>query len=152
MLVSVLAGVPAFMLGVLVIQFVVIRGRIGQVLTDGSCGRLLRGAARYDIAGYWLRVVRAIALDVLGSGTVRTARARGAGWPIIRAHVLPMVILEFLPFVGLGVGSILGATTVMEVVFSWPGIGAFAADAAVRRDMPVLQAVVLLPSLPSAGD
>jgi ABC-type dipeptide/oligopeptide/nickel transport system permease component len=32
----------------------------------------------------------------------------------------------------------------MEVVFSWPGIGAYAAQAAVRRDMPVLQAVVLL--------
>jgi ABC-type dipeptide/oligopeptide/nickel transport system permease component len=147
LLVTVLACVPAFVLGVLVIQFVVIGGGIGQVLTDGSWqGAMLPGfLLGITFASYWVRVVRAIGLDVLNSGTVRTARARGAGWPaIIRAHVLPMVFLEFLPFVGLGVGSILGATTVMEVVFSWPGIGAYAADAAVRRDMPVLQAVVLL--------
>ncbi len=147
LLVTILACVPAFVLGVLVIQFVVIRLHIGQVLTDGSWRAVLLPGALLGttISSYWVRVVRAIALDVLNSGTVRTARARGASWPgVIRAHVLPMVLLEFLPFVGLGVGSILGATVVMEVVFSWPGIGAYAAEAAVRRDMPVLQAVVLL--------
>ena len=147
LLVTVLACLPAFVLGVLVIQFVVIGGHIGQVLTDGSWqGALLPGALLgVTFASYWVRVVRAIALDALNSGTVRTARARGAGWPaIIRAHVLPMVLLEFLPFIGLAVGSILGATTVMEVVFTWPGIGAYAAEAALRRDMPILQAVVLL--------
>ena len=147
LVVTVLACIPAFVLGVLVIQFVVIEGHIGQVLTNASWrAALLPGALLgITIACYWVRVVRAIALDVLNSEAVRTARARGADWPtVVRAHVLPMVVLEFLPFVGLGIGSIIGATAVMEVVFSWPGIGAYAAQAAVRRDMPVLQAVVLL--------
>ena len=145
--VTVLACIPAFVLGVLVIQFVVVDAHIGQVLTDGSWrAALLPGALLgVTIACYWVRVVRAIALDVLNSDVVRTARARGASWPtVVRAHVLPRVVLEFLPYVGLGIGSIIGATAVMEVVFSWPGIGAYAAQAAVRRDMPVLQAVVLL--------
>lgn len=147
LLAAVLACVPSFALGVLVIEFVIIRGGIGRVLSDGSFeAALLPGALLgIGIASGWMRPVRAIALDVLNSGTVHTARARGATWLVIlRVHVLPMVFLEFLPFLGLGVGAILSATTVMEVVFSWPGIGAYAANAALHRDMPVLQAVVLL--------
>ena len=146
-LAAVLACVPAFVLGVLVIEFVIIRAGIGRVLADGSFqGALLPGTLLgVVIASGWVRPVRAIALDVLNSGTVRTARARGASGPaIIRVHVLPMVFLEFLPFLGLGVGAMIGATAVMEVVFSWPGIGAYAAEAALHRNMPVLQAVVLL--------
>lgn len=145
--VAVLACVPSFVLGVLVIQFVIVRGGIGRVLADGSFQAALLPGALLGIgmASGWTRPVRAIALDVLNSGTVHTARARGATWPVIVwVHVLPMVLLEFLPFLGLGVGAILGATTVMESVFSWPGIGAYAAGAALQRDMPVLQAVVLL--------
>jgi ABC-type dipeptide/oligopeptide/nickel transport system permease component len=147
LLAALLACVPAFVLGVLVIQFVVVRGGIGEVLADGSWrAALLPGALLgAGIASAWVRPLRAIALDVLNGEAVRTARARGATWPvIIRAHVLPMTFLEFLPFLGIGVGSILGATAVMEVVFSWPGIGAYATGAALHRDMPVLQAVVLL--------
>lgn len=144
---ALLACVPAFVLGVLVIEFIIVRGGIGRVLADGSFqAALLPGSLLgLVIASGWVRPVRAIALDVLNSGTVHTARARGASWAtVVRVHVLPMVFLEFLPFLGLGVGAILGATTVMEVVFSWPGIGAYAAGAALHRDMPVLQAVVLL--------
>ena len=147
LLAAVLACVPAFVLGVLVIQFVIVREGIGRVLADGSFqAALLPGTLLgVAIASGWIRPVRAIALDVLSSGTVRTARARGATWPVIvRAHVLRTVLVEFLPFVAIGVGSILGATVVVEVVFSWPGVGAFAADAALHRDMPVLAAFVLL--------
>ena len=63
---------------------------------------------------------------------------------MIGEHVLPAVILRFLPFIGLGLGSLLGATTVVEVVFTWPGIGGYAAQAALDRDLPVLQATALL--------
>lgn len=147
LVVIVLGCVPAFVLGVLVIEFVVIRGHIGQVLSDGSIvAALLPGALLgVTISAYWTRVVRSLTCDVLDSQVVRTARARGASWiDFVPAHVIRAVSLDFLPFIGLGLGSILGATTVVEVVFSWPGIGAFAAQAATRRDMPVLEAVVLL--------
>lgn len=144
---TVLACTPAFVLGVVVIQFVIIRGGVGRVLADGSFRAALLPAAVLAIgaASSWLRMVRAIAIDVLRSATVRTAQARGASWlVIIRAHVLPAVFVQFLPFLGLGVGSILGATAVLEVVFSWPGVGPFAASAAIRRDLPVLQAFVFI--------
>lgn len=63
---------------------------------------------------------------------------------VLRAHVVPAVVLRFLPFIGLGLGALLGATAVVEVVFTWPGIGQYAAQAALERDLPVLQATVLL--------
>lgn len=57
---------------------------------------------------------------------------------------LPAGLLEFMPFIGLAVGGALGATMLIEVVFSWPGAAAYAVEAARRRDMPVIQAFTLV--------
>ncbi len=145
--VAVIACVPPFVIGVVVIEFVIVRAGIGHVLADGSLTSALLPAAVLTLgyAAVWQRPLRAIAVDVLDSPVVRTARARGASWPAtIRAHVLPHVLLRFLPFIGIGFGSLLGATIVVEAVFSWNGIGPYAAVAAQHRDLPVLQAVALL--------
>lgn len=141
------AAVPAFVLGLVVLQFVVVGMGIARVLADGSVRSALVPATLLGLAvsAAWTRPVRSIALDVLDSDVVRVARARGASTTrVVGVHVLPSVVLQFLPFLGLGIGSILGASAVMEVVFAWPGVGRYAIEAALRRDLPVLQAVVLL--------
>lgn len=145
--VSVFAAVPAFVVGVLVLQFLVTDMGVGRVLADGSVGGAVLPAAVLGIsmAAAWARPVRAMAMDVLASDVVRVARARGVpAVRVLRAHVVPAVVLRFLPFIGLGLGALLGATAVVEVVFTWPGIGQYAAQAALERDLPVLQATVLL--------
>lgn len=145
--VSVFAAVPAFVVGVLVLQFLVTDMGVGRVLADGSVGGAVLPAAVLGIsmAAAWARPVRAMAMDVLASDVVRVARARGVpAVRVLRAHVVPAVVLQFLPFIGLGLGALLGATAVVEVVFTWPGIGQYAAQAALERDLPVLQATVLL--------
>ncbi|MFN8124015.1 MAG: ABC transporter permease [Thermoleophilia bacterium] len=145
--VSVFAAVPAFVVGVLVLQFMVTDLGIGRVLADGSVSGALLPASVLGtaMAAAWARPVRAMAVDALSSDAVRVARARGVPPArILRGHVLPAVMLRFLPFIGLGLGALLGATTVVEVVFTWPGMGQYAAQAAMERDLPVLQATVLL--------
>lgn len=146
-LVGVLAAVPAFVLGILVLQFVVIDLGIGRVLADGTLRSALFPAFLLALgtAAGWVRPVRAMALDALDSPVVTVARAHGTTpWRVLGSAVLPRVVLDFLPFLGLAVGSIFGATAVMEVVFAWPGVGGYATQAALRRDLPVLEAVVLL--------
>lgn len=147
LVVGVFAAVPAFVLGILVLQFVVLDLGIGRVLADGTLRSALFPAFLLAVgtAAAWVRPVRAMALDALDSPVVTVARAHGTGpWRVLGLHVLPRVALDFLPFLGLALGSILGATAVMEVVFAWPGAGSYATQAALRRDLPVLEAVVLL--------
>ncbi len=80
---------------------------------------------------------------------VRLARAKGlpAGRYVLRHHVLRNAWIPIVTVTGLQLGTLLGGIVVVEVVFSWPGIGRLALDAVERRDYPVLQGAVLLDRL-----
>jgi len=46
--------------------------------------------------------------------------------------------------IGLFIGAMLGGSAIIETLFSWPGIGAYAVEAIFARDYPVIQAYALL--------
>ncbi|GAE36483.1 dipeptide transport system permease protein DppB [Halalkalibacter akibai JCM 9157] len=45
---------------------------------------------------------------------------------------------------GLSVGSLLGGITVIEILFSWPGMGELIVQAVMQRDYPVIQGYILI--------
>jgi ABC-type dipeptide/oligopeptide/nickel transport system permease component len=93
--------------------------------------------------GYTL-IVRSAMLETLGEDYVLTARAKGlSNWAIIRRHAFRNAMLPTVTLIALGLGSIVGGFILVEVVFSWPGIGSAAYDAVVQRDYPMLQAIFL---------
>ena len=51
-----------------------------------------------------------------------------------------------LTIIGVGVALLIGGVVVTESVFALPGIGRLTVDAILRRDYPVIQAVILLVS------
>jgi ABC-type dipeptide/oligopeptide/nickel transport system permease component len=94
--------------------------------------------------GYAL-IVRSAMLETLGEDYVLTARAKGlSNWAIIRRHAFRNAMLPTVTLIALGLGSIVGGFILVEVVFSWPGIGQAAYEAIVQRDYPMLQAVFLV--------
>jgi peptide/nickel transport system permease protein len=94
--------------------------------------------------GYTL-IVRSAMLETLGEDYILTARAKGlANWAIIRRHAFRNAMLPTVTLIALGLGSIVGGFILVEVVFSWPGIGSAAYDAVVQRDYPMLQAIFLV--------
>jgi peptide/nickel transport system permease protein len=58
---------------------------------------------------------------------------------VLRNAWIPIVTIT-----GLQLGTLLGGIVIVEVVFSWPGLGRLALDAVQRRDYPVLQGAVLV--------
>ncbi len=83
--------------------------------------------------------------DALAAPYVRVARARGRSSLDVALRVaLPVALVEFLPFLGLALGALLGATLLVELAFAWPGVGVAAVEAALRRDVPTIQAFTLL--------
>ncbi len=90
------------------------------------------------------RLVRATVLEVLGQEFVGALRAKGLGrGPIIR-HVCKNAAAPVLALMGLQFGYLLGGSILVETVFNWPGSGYLLNLAIFRRDIPVLQATVVV--------
>ena len=92
-----------------------------------------------------IRVNRAEMLEVLGRDYVVNARAQGIGpFRIIAVYALKNAILPTLAMIGLRFGWMLGGTVLVEGVFDFPGIGLYAAKAAVSSDFEPIMAVTLI--------
>jgi peptide/nickel transport system permease protein len=91
------------------------------------------------------RFVRSSVLEAMQSEHVRLARAKGMPERyVLRHHVLRNAWIPVVTITGLQLATLLGGIVVVEVVFSWPGIGRYALDAVNGRDYPALQGVVLV--------
>lgn len=92
----------------------------------------------------YVRQVRTVVLDELNQDYVVGARARGLSeQAIIWKHVLPNALLPLITLLGMSIGWLLGGVAVIEMVFSWPGIGNMAVRAITMRDYPLLEGFVL---------
>ena len=91
------------------------------------------------------RFVRSSALEALGQDYTRTARAKGLpARLILRRHVLRNALVPVITVTGIQLAYLLSGVVVVEVVFSWNGLGQLALQAVEQRDYPVLQGAVLL--------
>ena len=91
------------------------------------------------------RISRSSMLEVLNQDYVRTARAKGLGEQVVMLrHALKNALAPVLSVLGLEVGYLLSAAALVEVVFSWPGLGSLLVQSVVTRDLPLAQGCVLL--------
>ena len=92
----------------------------------------------------YVRQVRTVILDELHQDYVVGAKARGIPSQIILwKHVLPNALLPLITLLGMSIGWLLGGVAVIEIVFSWPGIGNTAVRAIMMRDYPLIEGFVL---------
>ena len=91
------------------------------------------------------RMTRSSVLEVIRQDFVRTARAKGlAERVVIARHVLRNALIPVLTIVGLQVGYLFGGAVLVEMVFSWPGLGLLMVNGILARDFPVVQGAVLV--------
>ena len=94
------------------------------------------------------RMVRASMLEVLSQNYIKVARAMGVTKAmILRKHALRNALPPIATICGLQLGYLLGGALFTEVIFAWPGIGNQLYYAIVARDIPTVQASVLLIAL-----
>ena len=90
------------------------------------------------------RFTRSAVLEVIGNDYVRAARAKGLPE---RTVVLRYIVRGALPSVvtvlGLVFANVLTGAVLVEKIFSWPGIGQYAFQAAVNVDVPAIAGVSL---------
>lgn len=92
----------------------------------------------------YTRQVRIAVLEELNQDYVTGARMRGIRErTILWKHVLPNAMLPLVTLLGLSLGSLLGGTAVVEIIYNWPGMGSMAVKAISCRDYPLVQGYVL---------
>ncbi|MDP9366103.1 MAG: ABC transporter permease [Chloroflexota bacterium] len=94
------------------------------------------------------RMVRGGMLEVLNQDYIRTARAKGIGQrTVVVGHALKNALLPTVTSLGLQVGLLLSGAFLVEIVFSWPGIGRYAVEAIQRLDYNATMATTLIVAL-----
>ncbi len=98
----------------------------------------------FAMSAKYARQVRTAVLEELGRDYVVGARARGLSErQILWRHVMPNAMLPLITMLGLSLGSLLGGTAVVEVLFAYPGLGNLAVEAIANYDYPLVQGYVL---------
>lgn len=93
------------------------------------------------------RLTRAAMLEVSHQDFVRTAYAKGLPPSVvIFKHILRNALIPVTTVAGMHFGTLLGGAIVVEVVFSWPGLGRLAMESVNARDYNVLLGILLLSS------
>jgi peptide/nickel transport system permease protein len=96
-------------------------------------------------AGVIARFTRAATLDALRQPFVQAVLARGVSWPnTVRRHVMPNAAIPVVTMIGFLLGALVAGAVITETVFAWPGVGRLIITSVGRRDLAVVQCIVLL--------
>ena len=94
--------------------------------------------------GIVARTVRAAVGETLEREFVQALRAKGLRRGAIMRHVARNVSPTLIAVLGLQFGYLLGGSILIETVFAWPGAGFLLNEAIFKRDLPVLQGLLLM--------
>lgn len=91
------------------------------------------------------RMTRSSMLEVLRQDFIKTARAKGQiESRVVFDHALKNALIPTVTIVGLQFGYLMGGAILVEIIFTWPGLGRLLVDSILTRDYPVVQAGVIL--------
>lgn len=112
-----------------------------------ALGKLIMPAASMAIFAIapLLRMMRSAMIDALESDFVLAASAFGISRTrIVLRYALPNAMLPVLATMGMVLSTMLGANVMIEKLFAWPGIGAYAVNSLIALDYAPVQAFVLI--------
>lgn len=143
-------AMPNFWIGLMLILLFSVHLRLLPAFGAESAASFVMPVATlaFDMLARMSRLMRSTMLEVLGQDYIRTARSKGLrNFAVVRGHALPNAIIPVITIFGLQLGWMLGGSVVVEQVFSWPGLGRLMFESVSLRDMPVIQAGILLIAL-----
>lgn len=159
-----LYSMPAFWLGIMLILLFSLK--LGLLPTSGMIDvrSSYTGIAYYlDILRHMLlptmtlaliqipiyyRISQASVLQVLNEDFIVTFKAVGMNdKKIFRKYALKNAILPVITVFGISMAYLVAGSALIEIVFSWPGMGRLMLEAIMRRDYPLLMGIYFILSL-----
>lgn len=148
-------SIPDFLLGTLLLVLFSVAlpflPAVSRVDGDSSAIQYLRAmtlpaitlAIAMAIAA--VRMLRDNLIEVLDSEYVRMAELKGLPpRAVLLRHALPNALIPTLNITAINLGYLIGGVVIVEKVFSYPGFGSLLVDALQYRDIPLIEATVLI--------
>jgi peptide/nickel transport system permease protein len=99
-------------------------------------------------AAYDFLIVRNSVVSILGEDYILMAQAKGlSGKAVLFRHALRNALAPLVTVTAIQFGMVLSGALLIEVVFSWPGMGTLVFDAISARDYPLLQSAFFVIAL-----
>jgi peptide/nickel transport system permease protein len=143
-------AMPTFWFALTLILWLGVQWRLLPITGSGTWAHFVMPAIAL---GYYLtpgvmRLTRAGMLEVLSSDYIRTARAKGLrGGSVLFKHALRNAIVPVVSLSAVQFGFMLGGSVVIETIFQINGLGYLAWESIQRKDLPTMQAIVLVLAL-----
>jgi peptide/nickel transport system permease protein len=140
-------AMPNFWLGLLLI--ILFSLKLGILPSGGSSGVLSlilpTVTLGFTSAATIMRTTRSSMLEVIRQDYIRTAYSKGVTKPaVVLKHAFRNALLPIVTAVGLSFGNMLSGSTVIETVFSWPGLGRLVVDSVQRKDTPTVLGCIII--------
>jgi peptide/nickel transport system permease protein len=150
-----LSSIPEFVIGTFLVVVVGVQLRLLPVLATPPANASIIDLARFLAMpalamaivyfGYIARMTRAGTIEVLESDYIRTATMKGlTTGQTMRRHVLRNALVPTVAVIGVQIGYLFGGIIGVEKIFNYNGMGQLMLFAAQRKDIPVLQAGVIV--------
>jgi len=148
-------GLPEFVTGIILINLFAFEFDVlpstSLISNNMTLGRWLEililpaVTATLVLLGYISRMTRAGVIDELKKPYVRTATLKGIPQTqIIFKHVLRNALLPTITVIAISIGWLIGGLVVIEEVFTYPGLGRELVAAVKTKNIPMIQAIVML--------
>lgn len=140
------SSLPSFFVALLLMYVLALKlGLLPVIATRNWKGILMPALVlALTLSAWYIRQVRAIVLKELSKGYIDGLKSRGISRrKILFGHVLKNSMLPLVTLFGISIGNMMGGTTIVESIFSWPGVGKMAVDAINYRDYSVIQGYVV---------
>ena len=137
------SSLPSFFISLIVLYYACIKWNLFKVMAEpGIRGFILPALVTgVSLSSWYIRQIRAIALEQLSSPYVYSLYSRGISRQrILWKHVLKNCMLPVITLLGVSIGGMLGGAAITESIFSVKGVGALAVSAVTSRDYPFIQA------------
>lgn len=139
-------SLPNFIVSLLLLYFLGLKLGWFPILSTGSWISLVLPtlALAIPMTGKYIRQVRAAVLEQLSRPYVSGAVSRGLKSRVVLFHyVLRNAMIAIVTLMSMSIGSLLGGTAAVEMIFSLPGMGYMVTSAVTSRDYPTIQAFVV---------
>jgi ABC-type dipeptide/oligopeptide/nickel transport system permease component len=138
-------GIPMpHLTGFLLIDFLV-KGEFSDWLSAASHLVLPSLALAFGFAPLVIRVLRSSLLDQRNESYVGVARLRGVSESrILWRHMLKNAALPALTMIGVQFGFLFGGALLVEMIFSFPGVGNLMVQAVRNNDLVLIQGIAIV--------